>query len=66
MPDILHAEPPSVNISILAIRSKKTLEWDAPNMKVKNAPEFDPWIKEPVQRRLGVLRRPLESLTSKE
>ncbi len=38
-----------VNVGVLAIRSGKTLEWDAPNMKVKDAPEFDPWIKEPTR-----------------
>jgi len=44
-----HAKRPSVNVGVLAIRSGKTLEWDAPNMKVKDAPEFDPWIKEPTR-----------------
>jgi predicted dehydrogenase len=38
-----------VNVGALAIRSGKTLEWDAAAMKVKNAPEFDAWIKEPVR-----------------
>ena len=38
-----------VNIGVLAIRSGKTIEWDAAAMKVKNAPEFDTWIKEPVR-----------------
>ena len=38
-----------VNTGVLAIRSGKTIEWDAANMKVKNAPEFDAWIKEPVR-----------------
>ncbi|SKA96546.1 Predicted dehydrogenase [Prosthecobacter debontii] len=38
-----------VNVGVLAIRSGKTLEWDAEAMKVKGAPEFDNWIKEPVR-----------------
>lgn len=38
-----------VNTGVLAIRSGKTIEWDAANMKVKGAPEFDAWIKEPVR-----------------
>jgi hypothetical protein len=38
-----------VNVGVLAIRSGKTIEWDAAAMKVKNAPEFDAWIKEPVR-----------------
>lgn len=38
-----------VNTGVLAIRSGKTIEWDAENMKVKDAPEFDAWIKEPVR-----------------
>ena len=38
-----------VNVGSLAIRSGKTLEWDAATMKVKNAPAFDAWIKEPVR-----------------
>lgn len=38
-----------VNVGVLAIRSGKTLEWDTEAMKVKGAPEFDAWIKEPVR-----------------
>lgn len=38
-----------VNTGVMAIRSGKTIEWDAANMKVKGAPEFDAWIKEPVR-----------------
>jgi len=38
-----------VNTGVLAIRSGKTIEWDSANMKVKGAPEFDAWIKEPVR-----------------
>lgn len=38
-----------VNTGVMAIRSGKTIEWDAANMKVKDAPEFDAWIKEPVR-----------------
>ncbi len=38
-----------VNVGVLAIRSGKTLEWDAANMQVKGAPEFDVWIKEPAR-----------------
>lgn len=38
-----------VNVGVLAIRSGKSLEWDAAAMKVKGAPEFDAWIKEPVR-----------------
>lgn len=35
-----------VNVGVLAIRSGKSIEWDAAAMKVKGAPEFDAWIKE--------------------
>ena len=38
-----------MNVGVLAIRSGKSVEWDAPAMKVKGAPEFDAWIKEPVR-----------------
>jgi hypothetical protein len=38
-----------VNTGVLAIRSGKTIEWDSANMKVKDAPEFDALIKEPVR-----------------
>lgn len=38
-----------VSVGVLAIRSGKTIEWDAEKMKVKGAPEFDAWIKEPVR-----------------
>jgi predicted dehydrogenase len=38
-----------VNVGVLAIRSGKTIHWDSAAMKVKDAPEFDPWIKEPVR-----------------
>ena len=38
-----------VNVGVLAIRSGKTIEWDAAAMKVKGAPEFDAWIKEPAR-----------------
>ena len=38
-----------VNVGVLAIRSGKTIEWDSAAMKVKNGPEFDAWIKEPVR-----------------
>ncbi|MCB1275209.1 hypothetical protein [Prosthecobacter sp.] len=38
-----------MNTGVLAIRSGKTIEWDSANMKVKGAPEFDAWIKEPVR-----------------
>lgn len=38
-----------VNTGVLAIRSGKTIEWDSASMKVKGAPEFDAWIKEPVR-----------------
>lgn len=38
-----------VNVGVLAIRSGKSLEWDSAEMKVKGAPEFDAWIKEPVR-----------------
>jgi predicted dehydrogenase len=38
-----------VSTGVLAVRSGKTIEWDAENMKVRNAPEFDKWIKEPVR-----------------
>jgi hypothetical protein len=38
-----------VNTGVMAIRSGKTIEWDAASMKVKGAPEFDAWIKEPVR-----------------
>ena len=33
-------------IGNVALRSKKKLEWDGPNMKAKNAPEADQFIKE--------------------
>jgi predicted dehydrogenase len=38
-----------VNVGVLAIRSGKSIEWDAAAMKVKNAPDFDTWIKEPAR-----------------
>jgi predicted dehydrogenase len=38
-----------VNTGVMAIRSGKTIEWDTTSMKVKGAPEFDAWIKEPVR-----------------
>ncbi len=38
-----------VGVGVLAIRSGKTVEWDSAGMKVKNAPEFDSWIKEPMR-----------------
>ncbi|HCN75872.1 MAG TPA: hypothetical protein DIT13_01600 [Verrucomicrobiales bacterium] len=38
-----------VNVGVLAIRAGKSIEWDAPGMRVKDAPEFDAWIKEPVR-----------------
>ncbi len=38
-----------VNTGVLAIRSGKTIEWDAENMKVKGMPDLDAWIKEPVR-----------------
>lgn len=38
-----------VNVGVLAIRSGKTIEWDAANMKVKGDNSFDAWIKEPVR-----------------
>ncbi|MGV3658722.1 MAG: Gfo/Idh/MocA family protein, partial [Prosthecobacter sp.] len=38
-----------VNTGVLAIRSGKTIEWDAENMKAKGMPELDAWIKEPVR-----------------
>lgn len=38
-----------VSTGVLAVRSGKTIEWDAANMRVKDAPEFDKWIKEPVR-----------------
>jgi hypothetical protein len=37
----------------LAIRSGKTIEWDAANIKVKGAPEFNACIKEPVHEGWG-------------
>ena len=30
----------------VALRTKKTLAWDGPNMKAAGAPEADPFIKE--------------------
>ena len=36
-------------MGVLAIRSGKTIEWDAENMKVRGDDSFDTWIKEPVR-----------------
>jgi len=38
-----------VNVGVLAIRSGKSLEWDAAAMQAKGRPELDAWIKEPVR-----------------
>ncbi|MFN3487156.1 MAG: hypothetical protein ACK44W_16955 [Planctomycetota bacterium] len=35
----------------VAIRAGKRIEWDAENLKVKNCPEADPWIRR--ERRKG-------------
>jgi predicted dehydrogenase len=38
-----------VCIGVLAIRSGRSIEWDAAGMRVKGSPEFDSWIKEPAR-----------------
>jgi hypothetical protein len=37
-----------VGVGVLAIRSGRSIIWDADKMQVKGAPAFDAWIKEPV------------------
>jgi predicted dehydrogenase len=39
-----------VLLGALAQRSGKTIEWDDANMRVKDQPELDSWIKEPVRK----------------
>jgi len=41
----------------VAIRAGKKIEWDAENLKVKNCPEADPWIKRERMEGMGPLRR---------
>ena len=38
-----------VGVGVLAIRSGRSITWDAEKMQVKGEPTFDAWIKEPVR-----------------
>jgi hypothetical protein len=39
----------TVAVGVLAIRSGRSIAWDAARMCVPGAPQYDAWIKEPVR-----------------
>ncbi len=39
----------TVGVGVLAIRSGRSVTWDAARLQVKGAPQYDTWIKEPVR-----------------